>query len=333
MVRGAPGFALAGARRFVLSAPDTRAATSSRRSSRLADTLWASTSALKCSSNVASGGTSTAPGASGCRAADHVRSVSSEALAEETRPTRIESAGVLNSHLDGSFLASVRPSNVDSPGLSDSTSSSSGGHSPSGSNRTTLVVTQRTRPATGGVISKGVSSFGSGPAEKSLPRAITACEKVSVMASCPANSSLAEPDFPRFVGVKERSVNGWSTAAVSLAGRFPASAGAQTSFASIPRAPLAGVGDVPGRPVGSFPTLLRTEKRLREMRLAAKPSTRRSLLRAEHGMPAGVRLSARALEIVRAGACGRPERRACACTCPGDGASSVPSVRASEGGD
>ena len=121
-------------------------------SSRLADTLLASTSPLKCSSNVASGGTSTAPGASGCSAADHVRPVSSEARAEETRPTRIESAGVLNCHPDSSFLASTRPSNVDSPGLSDSDSSSSGGHSPSGSKRTTLVVTQRTRPATGGVI-------------------------------------------------------------------------------------------------------------------------------------------------------------------------------------
>jgi hypothetical protein len=207
--------------------------------------------------------------------------VSSEALAEETRPTRIESAGVLNCHSDGSFLASARPSNVDSPGLSVSTSSSSGGHSPSGSKRTTLVVTQRTRPATGGVSSKGVSSFESGPAEKSLPSAMTACEKVSVMASCPANSSLAAPALPG-VGVRERTVNGWSRAAVSLAGRFTASAGARTTLVSVSRGPSAGVGGFPVRPVGGPLTVLRAEKRLRDMRPAAKLSTRRSRLRAEH---------------------------------------------------
>ena len=173
--------------------------------------------------------------------------------------------------------ASARPSNVDSPGLSVSTSSSSGGHSPSGSKRTTLVVTQRTRPATGGVSSKGVSSFESGPAEKSLPSAMTACEKVSVMASCPANSSLAAPALPG-VGVRERTVNGWSRAAVSLAGRFTASAGARTTLVSVSRGPSAGVGGFPVRPVGGPLTVLRAEKRLRDMRPAAKLSTRRSRL-------------------------------------------------------
>ena len=111
------------------------------------------------------------------------------------------------------------------------------------------------------------------------------------MASRPANSGLAAPAFPCFVGVRESTVNGWSTVTVSLAGRLPASAGARTSFASVPRAPSlpasvvpASVGDFPDRPVGSSPTLLRTEKRLSEMRLAAKPNTRRSRLRAEHGI-------------------------------------------------